>query len=167
MAISHVGLLGKFDFLDALEGSNHVLVLDTHNTTTPVSAELFVVVELFTEAGLEGLDILHVFLVYFGKSNGSGSLQVDKFSKGGLAADESVWNILSSAKSWKMDNSFNWVNVVGDEDKFCFVFFNKGGHVVETELDVVGLSGFACTSLLGGSLEAEFLLLLGLGLVLR
>jgi hypothetical protein len=66
-----------------------------------------------------------------------------------------------------MDNSFNWVNVVGDEDKFGFVFFNKGGHVVETELDVVGLSGFACTSFLGGSLETEFLLLLSLGLVLR
>jgi len=143
-----------------------VLVLDTHNTTTPVSAELFVVVELFTEVVLEGLNILHVFLVNFGESNAGGSLQVDKFSKSGLAADESVWNILSSAKSWKMNNSFNGVNVMGDENKFSLVFLNKSGHVVETELDVVGFGGLACTSLFGGSLEAELLFLLSLGLVL-
>ncbi len=51
---SHVGLLGEFDFSDALTGSNHVLVLNTHNTTTPVSSELLVVVELFPEADGEG-----------------------------------------------------------------------------------------------------------------
>ena len=163
---SHVGLLGEFDFLDALEGSNHVLVLDTHNTATPVSAELLVVVELFTELLGEVFQILEVFLVNFGEGDSGSSLHVDELSKSGLAADESVWNILSSAESWKVDNSFDWVNIVSNDDKFCLTLLNKSGHVVETELDVDWLGGLASTSLLGGGLEAELLLLLGLWLVL-
>lgn len=77
---SHVGLLGKLDLLDALESSNHVLVLDAHNTTTPVSAELFVVVELFTEVSRKSLEVLEVFLVHFSKGNSGSSLQVNELA---------------------------------------------------------------------------------------
>ena len=47
---SHVGLLGELDLTDALTGGDHVLVLDTHDTTTPVLAVLVVVVELRADA---------------------------------------------------------------------------------------------------------------------
>ncbi len=43
-----------------------MLVLNAHNTTTPVSAELIVVVELFTEVSRKSLEVLEVFLVDFG-----------------------------------------------------------------------------------------------------
>ena len=60
---SHVGLLGELDFSQALLSGDSVLVLKAHNTTTPVSTELFVVVELFLEGDRELLKILEVLLV--------------------------------------------------------------------------------------------------------
>ncbi len=83
-----------------------------------------------------------------------------------LAADEAVRNILSSAEGGEMNNSLNWINVVGNYNQLGFAFFNEGSHVVEAELDVDGLGGLAGTTVLGGLLETELLLLLGLGLVL-
>ena len=163
---SHVSLLGELDFLDALEGSNHVLVLDAHNTTTPVSAELFVVVELFTEVGRKSLKVLEVLLVDFGKGNSGSSLHVDELAEVGLAADKAVRNVLSSAEGGQVNNSLNGINVVGDHNQLCLAFLNEGSHVVEAELDVDGLGGLAGTTVLGGLLETELLFLLGLGLVL-
>ena len=46
---SHVGLLCEFNFSNLFALGNHVLVLDTHNTSTPVFSEFFVVVELLEE----------------------------------------------------------------------------------------------------------------------
>jgi hypothetical protein len=50
---SHVGLLGELDFSCSLPLGHHVLILDTHNTTTPGSSERSVVVELGGEGGSE------------------------------------------------------------------------------------------------------------------
>lgn len=143
-----------------------MLVLDAHNTTTPVSAELLVVVELFTEVGRKSLEVLEVFLVDFSKGNSGSSLHVDELAEVGLAADEAVRNVLSSAKGGQVNNSLNGINVVGDHNQLGFAFLNEGGHVVEAELDVNGLCGLAGTTVLGGLLKTELLLLLGLGLVL-
>lgn len=46
---SHVSLLLELDFSELFSLSHHVLVLDAHNTTTPVSSESLVVVELSSE----------------------------------------------------------------------------------------------------------------------
>lgn len=163
---SHVGLLGELNFLDALKGSNHVLVLDTHNTTAPVSAELIVVVELLTEVGRKSLKVLEVFLVDFGQSNSGSSLHVNELAEVGLAADKAVRNVLSSAEGGQVNNSLNWINVVGDHNQLGLAFLNEGSHMVEAELNVDGLGGLAGTTVLGGLLETELLFLLGLGLVL-
>lgn len=143
-----------------------MLVLNAHNTATPVSAELFVVVELFAEVGRESLEVLEVFLVDFGKGNSGGGLHVDELAEVGLAADEAVRNVLSSAEGGQMDNSLYGVNVVSDDNQLGLALFNEGGNVVKTKLNVDGLGSLAGTTVLSGFLKTELLFLLGLGLVL-
>jgi hypothetical protein len=142
-----------------------VLVLDTHNTTTPVLALLVVVVVLFTELDGELLQVLHVLAVDLSEGNAGSGLHVAKLTEGSLSAEEAVWHVLSAAKSGQMDHALNGVNVVSNDHELGLVFFNEGGNVVETELEVHGLGGLGVL-VLGHLLEAILLLLLGLGLVL-
>ena len=108
---------------------------------------------------------MEVFLVHFGKGNSGSSLHVDELAEVCLAADECVWNILSSAEGRQMDNSLNGINVVGDNNQLGLAFLDEGSHVVKTELDVDGLGSLAGTTVLGGLFKTELLFLLGLGLV--
>ena len=143
-----------------------MLVLDAHNTTTPVSAELVVVVELFTEVASKSLQVLEVLSVDFSESDSGSSLQVDKLAEVGLATNEAVGNILASAESGQVDNSLNWVNVVSNHYELGLALLNKSSNVVKTKLDVDWLGGLASTTVLSGFLKTELLLLLGLWLVL-
>ena len=143
-----------------------MLVLDAHNTTTPVSAELVVVVELFTEVASKSLQVLEVLSVDFSESDGGSSLQVDKLAEVGLATNEAVGNILASAESGQVDNSLNRVNVVSNHYELGLALLNKSSNVVKTKLDVDWLGGLASTTVLSGFLKTELLLLLGLWLVL-
>jgi len=162
---SHVGLLGELDFPKALTGADHVLVLDTHDTTTPVSALLVVVVVLLAELDGELLQVLHVLFLDFSEGNTGSGLHVAEFAESGLTAEEAVWDVLSAAKSGQMDHALNGVNVVSDDHELGLVLFNEGSDVVETELKVHGLGALG-DLLLGVLEEAGLLLLLGLGLVL-
>ena len=141
-------------------------VLDAHNTTTPVSTELVVVVELFTEARRKSLQVLEIFFVDFSKSNSGSSLQVDELAKVGLAANEAERNILTSAEGGQVNNGLNRVDVVSDHNELGFVFLNKSSNVVKTKLDVNWFGGFTGTTSLSSFLKAELLFLLGLWLVL-
>jgi len=143
-----------------------VLVLDAHNTTTPSSAELFVVVELFAEVSRKSLQVLEIFSVDFSQSNSGSSLQVNKLAEVGLATYEAVWNILASAEGWQVDNSLNWINVVSNHNELGFTFFDESGNVVKTKLDVDWLGGLINTTVLSLLLKTELLFLLGLWLVL-
>ena len=84
----------------------------------------------------------------------------------GLSADEGVGNILSAAEGGQVKHGLNWVNIVSDNNQLSATLFNKGGHVVKTELDVDWLGGLSSTGLLSGSLKSELLLLSGLGHIL-
>ena len=143
-----------------------MLVLDAHNTTTPSSAELFVVVELFAEVSRKSLQVLEIFSVDFSQSNSGSSLQVNKLAEVGLATYKAVWNILASAEGWQVDNSLNWINVVSNHNELGFTFFDESGNVVKTKLDVDWLGGLINTTVLSLLLKTELLFLLGLWLVL-
>ena len=162
---SHVGLLGELDLTDALTAGNHVLVLDSHNASTPGAAELLVLVELLVEVLGQSLEILEVFLVDFGQGDGGGGLHVHELAKVGLTADEAEWHVLLAAKGGQVDDALNGVDVVGNDDELGLVLLNQGGDVVESVLDVHGLGSLGVLGLSSG-LEAELLLLLGLGGVL-
>ena len=81
---SHVGFLGKLDFSKLFSLGHHVLILDTHNTTTLESSEVEVIVELGHEVLLEGVEISKIFLSDFGKGDTSGSLGSAELSESSL-----------------------------------------------------------------------------------
>ncbi len=146
-----------------------MLVLDTHETTTPVSSEGLVLIELGAEVLGEELKVLVVFLADFGDGNtGSGGL-VDEFAEACLTLDESVGDTLLSAESRKEDEELEGVNIVSHDDELGLALLNQLGNVVKTELEDNWLSGLLgiSTTLLGLSLglESGLLLLVGLGLV--
>lgn len=167
----HVGLLGSLDGANSLSSSHHVLVLDAHNTTTPGSSDLLVVVVSSAEGLSKVLEIDNILSADIGDSDASGGLEVDKSAESGLASEEAEWDSLGSAKSWEMDDNLNWVDIMGNHDELGLAFFNESGDVVKTELEVSWLWSSVVSllsSLLGLSLSLETvgLLLLGLWRVL-
>ena len=147
-----------------------MLVLDAHNTATPVSSESLVLVELRAEVLGEELKILEVLLADLSESDASGGLLVDKLAEASLALDEGVGDTLLSAEGGEEDEELDGVNIVSHHNELGLTLLNELSHVVETELDDDGLGGLLGISatLLGLilGLEAGLLLLLGLGLVL-
>lgn len=143
-----------------------MLVLDTHNTATPLSAELLVVVKLFLEGYGELLQVLEVLFVNFSQCDAGSGLHVAELTEVGLAADECVGDVLSAAESGQMDDALNWVNIVSHNDQLGLTLFDQRGNVVKTKFDVNGFSSLAGTTFLSGSLQTELLLLLGLRHVL-
>ena len=157
----HVGLLGELDVSELLSGSHHVLVLDSHNTTSPHSAELLVVVVLILELLAHGIEVGHILLTELGNSDASGSLHVAELTKGSLSTNEAVGDTLLSAEGWEVDNHLNGVDIVGNHDELGSVLLNEGSDVVKTELEVDWLGSLASTAL-SLLLESVLLLLSGL-----
>jgi len=163
---SHVGFLGEFDFSELLSLGHHVLVLNTHNTTTPGSSEVNVIVETGGEGLLEGIEVLEIFLSDISESDAGGGLHVAELSESCLGLDEAEWNVLLSAESRQEDHDLQWVDVVGHDDKLGLTFLNEGGNMLETELEVDWLWSLSLllSSLDGSGLGLESLLLLLSGL---
>ena len=143
-----------------------MLVLDTHDTTTPVLEESVVIVELSLELGAELLEVDEVFTTDVSDSDGGSCLEVDELSEVGLSADEAEGDTLLSAESGQVDDELNGVNVVGNDNKLGLVLFDEGSDVVKSELEVHGLLSLSGTTGLGLTLESQSLLDAGLGLVL-
>jgi hypothetical protein len=142
--------------------------LSTHDTTTPVSAGLLVLVGV---AILDGLDELGELSLVLGADLGEGEdscgLLVDNRAETGLALDYGVWDTHLAAEGGQEDNELDGVDIVGDQDKGGLLVLNETNNVVETVLDGVGLLGDVLLLLAlldGGGLLQETLLLLGLGL---
>lgn len=147
-----------------------MLVLDAHNTATPVSSESLVLVELRAEVLGEELKILVVLLADLSKSDASGGLLVDELAEACLALDEGVGDALLSAESGQEDEELDGVNIVSHHNELSLALLDELGHVVKTELEddrLGSLLGVSATLLgLSLGLETGLLLLLGLGLVL-
>ena len=135
MKVSHVGFLGKFDFSLLLSLGHHVEVLDTHNTTTPCSSELFILIELSSEVLGQSLQVLVVFLLGVGESNTCSGLLVHELSESCLSSDESIGDTLLSAESWEENNHFNGVNIMSNHDELGLALLDELGNVVQTELE--------------------------------
>lgn len=73
---SHVSFLCEFDFSKLFSLGHFVLVLYSHNTTTPVLSELVVLVELASEVLAEQFQVLEVFLLNFSEGNACSCLLV-------------------------------------------------------------------------------------------
>ena len=160
---SHVGLLSELDFSELLSMGHHVLVLDAHNTATPVSSEGLVLIELSAEVLGKNFEVLEVLLADISESDASGGLLVDELAEACFTLDEGEGDSLLSAESGEESKDLKGINVVSHNNELGLALLNELGNVVETELDnnwlgsLLGLS----TTLLGLSLslESDFLLL--------
>jgi len=144
-----------------------VLILDAHNTTTPVSSEGLVLVELSTEVLGKNFEVLEVFLADFSESDAGSGLLVDELAEACLTLDEGEGDTLLSAESGEESEELNGVDVVSHNNELGLALLNELGHVVQTELDnnwLGSLLGISITDLsLSLLLESGLLLLVGLG----
>jgi hypothetical protein len=144
---SHVSLLGEFDFSELLSLGHHVLVLDSHDTTTPGSPLSLVVVVLGSEVLGEHLEVGVVLLLDLGEGHAGGGLGVDELSESCLSLDEAVWDSLLSAESRQVAHDLEGVGVVSNSHELGLAVLTELGHVVEAELKDDGLGAGA---VLGG-----------------
>lgn len=94
------------------------LSLGTHNTATPVSLGLLVLLSVTLLDGLDHLGKLSLVLgADLSQSEDSSGLLVDDRAESGLTLDDGVWDTHLSAESWEEDNQLNWINIVGDENQ--------------------------------------------------
>lgn len=154
---SHVGLLSELDFSELGSVGHHVLVLDAHNTATPVSSEGLVLVELSAEVLGENFEVLEVLLAHLCECDAGGGLLVDELAETCLALNEGEGDALLSAESREEGEEFNGVNVVSNNNELSLTLFNEFSYVVQTELDNNWLSGLLglSTTLLGLSLTLK------------
>lgn len=162
---SDVGFLGCLDFSEFLPGGHHMLVLNSHDTTSPCSSELIVLVEVLHEAILEVIEVGKIFLSDVSQSNAGSGLGVAELSKSCFSLDEAEWNSLLSAKSWQENHDFEWVDIMSNHDELGLTFFDKGSDMVETKFKMHWLWGcwLLVTFVLGLSFSNESVLLLLFG----
>jgi len=166
MGSEHVGFLGELDLSEFLSLGHHVLILDSHNTTTPGLSEVNVVVEAGGEVALEVGEVGKVFLSDLGEGNAGSGLGVAELSESCFTSDEAEWDVVLSAESWQENHDLEWVNIVGHDDELGFAFLDECGDVVETEFEVLWLWGGVSLggALSGFSFSDESSFLLGSGL---
>jgi len=105
-----------------------------------------------------------VFLSDTGKGNAGGVLKSNQFTESCLSLDEAERNVLLSAELGKPDNSFDGVNIAGDDDKSSFLVFDEAGNVIQTVLKGnrgLSVSGLFVFSLKLSSFQSSFSSLLG------
>ncbi len=112
-----------------------VLRLLTHDTTTPSSSNGDVVVVLSLESLSESLQRSSVFLANGGQAHNSGVLLVDQSTESSLALENAEWDILLSAKSWEPADEFDWIDIVGNNNKLRLLILDQRGDLMNTVLD--------------------------------
>lgn len=161
-----LNLEGSLLSLLLLQGAH--LGLGAHDTTTPLSAGLVVLVhEAILDGGDELGELSLVLGADLGESEDSGRLLVDDGAETGLALDDGVGDTHLLAEGGEENDELDGVDVVGDQDEGGLLVLNEADNVVETVLDGVGLLGdilLLLALLDGGGLLEETLLLLRLGL---
>lgn len=153
---------------EVIKRTNAGVSLSTHNSSSPVSLGILVLVGVARLDGRDkGRELSLVLSANLSESENGSGLLVDDSSESGLALHNGVWNTHLAAKGWEEDNQLNWVNVVGNENERSLLVLNETNNVVETVLDGVWLLGDILLLLAlsdSGSLLGQTLLLLGLGL---
>jgi len=101
----------------------------------------------FVVVGSDGFDELGQVRLVFGfdvfESNTGALFSADKLSESGFAFNDAVRDIHLSAKSWKVDNNFDWVDVVSDDNELSLFSFDQVDDLVDT-------AGEGCWSLAWG-----------------
>jgi hypothetical protein len=109
------------------------LRFSAQDSTAPVLSDF---VGSFVVVGLYGFDefgeFLFVLVFDFGESDTGALFSSDELSESGFAFDDTVRNVHLSAESWKVDDDFNWVDIVGDNDKLGLFSLDEVNDLVDT-----------------------------------
>lgn len=142
------------------------LSLQSHDSTSPLTHEFGVLVELFVTQVLEDLELRLVLLVDLGEGNDGSGLLVDESSETGLVLDDEEGDLHLTAEGRKPEDKLDGVNIACDENKGSLLLLDKSSDVLQTKLQLArnlsrcllsgsGSSGSVLNTLLlgGGSLR--------------
>jgi len=73
-----------------------------------------------------------VLVVHVSEGNSGASFSSDQLSESGLTFNDAIRNIHFSAERWKVNNDFDWVDVVGDHDKLGLFSFDEADDLVDS-----------------------------------
>jgi hypothetical protein len=161
--------LGLFSGESLLLLGLDVLGLLTHDTATPGSPDIDVIIVLRSEVLGESLELGLVLLLDSGEGNNSAVLLTNQGSETSLGLENAEWNILLPAESGEPDNELNWINIMSNDNQLGLLILNGGSDLMETinQRNRLSLSGLLTGGLgLGDLLQTLLLLLLGLRSVL-
>mmetsp|Transcript_27363 Transcript_27363/g.49703 ORF Transcript_27363/g.49703 Transcript_27363/m.49703 type:complete len:312 (+) Transcript_27363:60-995(+) len=136
------------------------LGLKSHDSTSPLANNVGVVVKLFTGNILKELELSLVLLGDIREAHDRSGTLVYESTKTRLILDNHERNVHLTAEGGDPHDKFHGVNIAGNEHKSSLLVFNESGHVLESELDLVGHAGRGGSSTgSGGSslLDALFL----------
>lgn len=139
------------------------LGLESHNSSSPLTYEVSVLVELLHSQILEDLELSLIGLIDGGEGYNGSSLLVAEGSETGLVLNNEEGNLHLTAEGGEPHDKLDGVDVACDEDEGGLLLLDEGGDVLKSELELVGnLSGGV---LLGGDGGGGLLdaLLLGRG----
>lgn len=145
------------------------LRLEAHDSSSPLSDQLCVVVVFFHRQVLEDLELSGVGGSNAGNCNTGGSFGVHNGSKAGLILDNHEWNIHLSAKCRHPHDKFKRIDITCNENKLGLLLLDESRDFLQAKRDNVSRFGLDFLSLCsGGSSFLNTLLssLLGLWSVL-
>lgn len=143
--LHEAGLLGELLLEEGLLGALDVLGLLAHNTATPLTRDVLVVVEGLLHGLADGVQVLTVGGIDGSDSQAGGSLLTAQLSEAGLGLDNAVGDVLLAAESRHPADELNRVHIVGDHDELGLLGLDQLGDVVDAELDDVRGGGVGRT----------------------
>lgn len=114
------------------------LSLQSHDSTSPLTEKFSVLVELFVTQILEDLELRLVLLVDLGEGNDGSGLLVDKSSETGLVLHNEEGDLHLTAEGRKPEDKLDGVNIACDKNKGSLLLLNKGGNMLQSELQLAG-----------------------------
>ena len=73
-----------------------------------------------------------MLVVDVGEGHSGASSSSNELSESGLAFDDAVWNVHFTAERWKVNNDFDWIDVVGDENELGLFSLDEADHFVDS-----------------------------------
>jgi len=108
------------------------LRFSSQNSTAPVLSDFissFVVVSL--NSLNEFSKLLFVLVFDLTKSDTGALFSADQLSESGFAFDDAVRDVHFSAQSWQVNDDFDWVDIVGDNDELSLFSLDEVDDLVD------------------------------------
>jgi len=110
--------------------------LGAQKSPAPVLPDFFSSFVVVSFNGLDQLgEFLFVLVLDFRKRDTGALFSADELSESGFTFDDAVWNVHLSAQSWKVNNNFDWVDIVGDDNELSLFSFDEVDNLVDSAVE--------------------------------